>query len=116
MGPLRGDGNQVFGSLKLVFLYVEKMGPLRGDGNLLHIHPLHYEHYQVEKMGPLRGDGNHLICSFNKLKFLVEKMGPLRGDGNGWQRHIIQILFMGREDGSPSWGRKLCATVSRALI
>jgi len=36
----------------------------------------------------------------------VEKMGPLRGDGNtnnstNWKSQVS------REDGSPSWGRKL---------
>ena len=35
----------------------------------------------------------------------VEKMGPLRGDGNS---HIAlcAFLYLSREDGSPSWGRK----------
>ena len=37
----------------------------------------------------------------------VEKMGPLRGDGNFFQRQKITPLYIGREDGSPSWGRKL---------
>ena len=39
----------------------------------------------------------------------VEKMGPLRGDGN-----FLKKLFIGlwsREDGSPSWGRKLISLV-----
>ena len=38
----------------------------------------------------------------------VEKMGPLRGDGNSLQMSVIMI-FSCREDGSPSWGRKLMA-------
>jgi len=36
----------------------------------------------------------------------VEKMGPLRGDGNV-TIHYIHRLAVRREDGSPSWGRKL---------
>ena len=59
----------------------------------------------VEKMGPLRGDGNKSRTARNKFSFLVEKMGPLRGDGN--TIHItIRSVCVGREDGSPSWGRK----------
>ena len=60
----------------------------------------------VEKMGPLRGDGN-VKASTPRPSLLVEKMGPLRGDGNmgtflfDWWRRVR------REDGSPSWGRKL---------
>ena len=59
----------------------------------------------VEKMGPLRGDGNITIRAISVDTF-VEKMGPLRGDGNA---HYISIKyrFVSREDGSPSWGRKL---------
>ena len=38
----------------------------------------------------------------------VEKMGPLRGDGNLCIRLFCR-LFLSREDGSPSWGRKLMA-------
>ena len=37
---------------------------------------------------------------------MVEKMGPLRGDGND-SRLCIQDNLARREDGSPSWGRKL---------
>ena len=37
----------------------------------------------------------------------VEKMGPLRGDGN--EIHCrLHHTYLRREDGSPSWGRKLC--------
>ena len=36
----------------------------------------------------------------------VEKMGPLRGDGNA-VKMSLQISLYCREDGSPSWGRKL---------
>ena len=36
----------------------------------------------------------------------VEKMGPLRGDGNIFF-FSINSYFNCREDGSPSWGRKL---------
>ena len=36
----------------------------------------------------------------------VEKMGPLRGDGNIASAHNEHTVN-GREDGSPSWGRKL---------
>ena len=35
----------------------------------------------------------------------VEKMGPLRGDGN-FCLPCLSKYFEGREDGSPSWGRK----------
>ena len=37
----------------------------------------------------------------------VEKMGPLRGDGNHFNHLFNLSLLFGREDGSPSWGRKL---------
>ena len=37
----------------------------------------------------------------------VEKMGPLRGDGNGVFQYLISDIKHCREDGSPSWGRKL---------
>ena len=61
----------------------------------------------VEKMGPLRGDGNltRAICSIQYFK--VEKMGPLRGDGNYSTVISSAIPRYSREDGSPSWGRKL---------
>ena len=36
----------------------------------------------------------------------VEKMGPLRGDGNTHSLNFFISLHR-REDGSPSWGRKL---------
>ena len=36
----------------------------------------------------------------------VEKMGPLRGDGNTFLK-FLKFLVCCREDGSPSWGRKL---------
>ena len=64
--------------------------------------------YLVEKMGPLRGDGNTILDTVGSISLSsVEKMGPLRGDGNwkdscGWCNAVIR-----REDGSPSWGRKL---------
>ena len=38
----------------------------------------------------------------------VEKMGPLRGDGNDLSLRQQDISYC-REDGSPSWGRKLMA-------
>ena len=83
---------------------VEKMGPLRGDGNRASRHNLPI--FRVEKMGPLRGDGNMKIVEDIKRFIEVEKMGPLRGDGN---HNITTFLnhFACREDGSPSWGRKL---------
>ena len=37
----------------------------------------------------------------------VEKMGPLRGDGNPLLLLLQESLYNRREDGSPSWGRKL---------
>ena len=37
----------------------------------------------------------------------VEKMGPLRGDGNFERKTFSDSTCAGREDGSPSWGRKL---------
>ena len=37
----------------------------------------------------------------------VEKMGPLRGDGNA-NCDDYGMKANSREDGSPSWGRKLC--------
>ena len=40
----------------------------------------------------------------------VEKMGPLRGDGNPFHLLSISCNYDGREDGSPSWGRK-CSIV-----
>ena len=42
-------------------------------------------------------------------------MGPLRGDGNLLQFSIFSIL-PGREDGSPSWGRKLFHFASFAVL
>ena len=39
-------------------------------------------------------------------KQLVEKMGPLRGDGNPSACDMCEDNVYGREDGSPSWGRK----------
>ena len=36
----------------------------------------------------------------------VEKMGPLRGDGNDTEVYVAENGLEGREDGSPSWGRK----------
>ena len=36
----------------------------------------------------------------------VEKMGPLRGDGNIYPL-FFSPFYVCREDGSPSWGRKL---------
>ena len=59
----------------------------------------------VEKMGPLRGDGNRNFA-LKMCLFIVEKMGPLRGDGNDNLPMHRAIKFNGREDGSPSWGRK----------
>ena len=35
-------------------------------------------------------------------------MGPLRGDGN--LLVLLRIFLLRREDGSPSWGRKLFAS------
>ena len=52
--------------------------------------------------------GTETITSFfeSYTPVAVEKMGPLRGDGN--QLSIFSILpGFRREDGSPSWGRKL---------
>ena len=61
----------------------------------------------VEKMGPLRGDGNGFVNT-RKISFVkVEKMGPLRGDGNSYTSLFVKQLIKCREDGSPSWGRKL---------
>ena len=37
----------------------------------------------------------------------VEKMGPLRGDGNYIKSVYGEYIALCREDGSPSWGRKL---------
>ena len=37
----------------------------------------------------------------------VEKMGPLRGDGNRTEKFVKNSRLTCREDGSPSWGRKL---------
>ena len=36
-------------------------------------------------------------------------MGPLRGDGNNASSFVSKIIFC-REDGSPSWGRKLLSS------
>ena len=59
-------------------------------------------------MGPLRGDGNlNVIISDYHLFILVEKMGPLRGDGNLLMALNNCTFSSCREDGSPSWGRKL---------
>ena len=60
----------------------------------------------VEKMGPLRGDGNSSYCDLCALSQVVEKMGPLRGDGNLFY-FSCNLHYNRREDGSPSWGRKL---------
>ena len=82
------------------------MGPLRGDGNKRTFFSKRFSNL-VEKMGPLRGDGN-ISCMFVKHVFMVEKMGPLRGDGNTHETALVKMLHYSREDGSPSWGRKLC--------
>ena len=37
----------------------------------------------------------------------VEKMGPLRGDGKPHHPYCIPHSHICREDGSPSWGRKV---------
>ena len=64
--------------------------------------------YLVEKMGPLRGDGNELSLHLFRLRWqMVEKMGPLRGDGNLLMALNNCTFSSCREDGSPSWGRKL---------
>ena len=61
----------------------------------------------VEKMGPLRGDGN---CNENLFNFFLAG----REDGSpSWGRKSLFSLsyfstHSGREDGSPSWGRKFC--------
>ena len=68
-------------------------------------------------MGPLRGDGNTILDTVGSISLSsVEKMGPLRGDGNwkdscGWCNAVIR-----REDGSPSWGRKLIFHFAGAVI
>ena len=59
----------------------------------------------VEKMGPLRGDGNFKPTPGGLSMIQVEKMGPLRGDGNSYLLSMLHVKR--REDGSPSWGRKL---------
>ena len=48
--------------------------------------------------------------NFFIFKFIVEKMGPLRGDGNNSFCTSDKIVYNCREDGSPSWGRKLLVT------
>ena len=68
----------------------------------------------VEKMGPLRGDGNKRPASCLCCKIWVEKMGPLRGDGN-YATSVIARFLVSREDGSPSWGRKLNNTSNNTL-
>ena len=60
----------------------------------------------VEKMGPLRGDGNSSPLLYSSFSYSVEKMGPLRGDGNLFENAHKNHTKDGREDGSPSWGRK----------
>ena len=80
------------------------MGPLRGDGNLEKLYGV--DVCLVEKMGPLRGDGNVVFTGFVGCADCVEKMGPLRGDGNTSDRIVYNFSMYGREDGSPSWGRK----------
>ena len=47
-----------------------------------------------------------LKSAFITIGLIVEKMGPLRGDGNLLVLLRI-LLLLSREDGSPSWGRKL---------
>ena len=37
----------------------------------------------------------------------VEKMGPLRGDGKATNIFCNPVTTSCREDGSPSWGRKV---------
>ena len=38
-------------------------------------------------------------------------MGPLRGDGNDSRQYPCHAFSYGREDGSPSWGRKRVASM-----
>ena len=57
-------------------------------------------------MGPLRGDGSVVVKVFESNFFLG------REDGSpSWGRKrlfsFLDIIFNSREDGSPSWGRKL---------
>ena len=47
---------------------------------------------------------------FIKNFYHVEKMGPLRGDGNDKNKFPYSKIDR-REDGSPSWGRKLKITL-----
>ncbi len=86
------------------------MGPLRGDGNCTNLFCTKVL-YRVEKMGPLRGDGNTLQTPYLS-QVQVEKMGPLRGDGNVLNFVHFKFLLNCREDGSPSWGRKLYSSNS----
>ena len=41
-------------------------------------------------------------------------MGPLRGDGNDYI-FLHNIFLFRREDGSPSWGRKLVSIICKFL-
>ncbi len=53
--------------------------------------------------------GTEIIITylFQNTSDKVEKMGPLRGDGNSKHSFLSAYRHSGREDGSPSWGRKL---------
>ena len=77
-------------------------------GTETHTHCGYNAIFRVEKMGPLRGDGNNKIVLALIVSNFVEKMGPLRGDGNSViMFKYINTINIRREDGSPSWGRKL---------
>ena len=107
MGPLRGDGNSLITLLLHLFECREDGSPSWGRKLSFSILSA-VAFVPVEKMGPLRGDGNLNLAKGLLYLLLVEKMGPLRGDGNSRpQRAFLYLIHLCREDGSPSWGRKL---------
>ena len=56
------------------------------------------------------------ILAVGAMPLSVEKMGPLRGDGNLLMALNNCTFSSCREDGSPSWGRKLIFHFAGAVI
>ncbi len=61
----------------------------------------------VEKMGPLRGDGNHILQCVNHYNIYRREDGSPSWGRKLQSAFLSQRIFHCREDGSPSWGRKL---------
>lgn len=126
--PFEGTETNSNTNISIYYKRVEKMGPPRGDGNLKYaifckyiisredwfpswgrkpiLNKVPFSVDFVEKMAPPSWGREHRPRQSINFHFSVEKMGPLRGNGN-FCLLVHMILGPGREDGSPSWERKL---------